>query len=165
MNDEINRKWYHDQVVTKVLYPKYYINNIPMPGTRDEFHMPIFDQTITVLGKLQKISLLSCDGLIRPKTKSHNIYLSFFIALIEIYIFGNARPFPLSLVCTNSRRKWNSISRVTAQCTVHTFNTDNKGLFCGYSFILCTKLYIPSTINIWKKPFGQTKNGPWFLAD
>ena len=24
MNDEINRKWYHDQVLTKVLYPKYY---------------------------------------------------------------------------------------------------------------------------------------------
>ena len=125
--------------------------------------MPIFYQTITVLGKLQKNSLLSCDGLIRPKTKSHIIYLSFFVVLIGIYIFGNARPFPLSLVCTNSRRKWNSISRVTAQCTVHTFNTDNKGLFCGYSFILCTKLYIPSTINIWKKShLGRQKMGHGF---
>ena len=90
------------------LYPKFYIpsaiHNIPMPGTQDDFHMPIFDQTTTVLEKLQFIIVLM-QWPYRPKNKKSQYLFGIFIVLIGINDFGNARPFPLSLACTNSRRK------------------------------------------------------------
>ena len=83
----------------------------------------------------------------------------FYSTYWDIYLW-QCKTFSLELSVHQQSQKMKL--NFKGNCTVHTFNTDNKGLFCGYSFILCTKLYIARTINIWKSHLGRQKMGHGF---